>query len=79
MPHYDVTPEHSGSSVSRSPLLGFAVAAGVAYCFTAEAVGLGPSAGSVGFGVLSALVAVRIAVRHLPRWLRARRSARRDQ
>lgn len=76
MPHYDVTPEQPGPSVGRSPLLGFVVAAGVAYAFTAVTVDLGLSATSVGFGVLSAVVALRIAVRHLPRWLRARRAQR---
>jgi hypothetical protein len=79
VPHYDVTPERPAPTVSRSPLLGFGVAVGVAYGFAAEAIDLGPSAASVGFGLLSALVAVRIAVRQLPRWLRARRTTRRDR
>lgn len=75
MPHYDVTTgRRPQQTVSRSSLLGFAVAAGVAYAFIAEAVA-GPTVASVGFGLVSTLVAVRIAVRHLPAWWRDRRAA----
>lgn len=76
MPHYDVTPERPEPSLGRSPLLGFGVAVGVACMFADGVVRLGPTVVGVVGCVLCAAVAVWIAVRQLPRWLRTRRTAR---